>query len=94
MIEGKHYIQILHLANEDLNKLNSTKNKLVSIIAHDLRSPFSIIVGFSKVLLNKVNIWDEQKRISYIDLIVDSAQNVYHLLNNLLIWARIQQEGI
>jgi two-component system sensor histidine kinase/response regulator len=73
-----------------LRDLNATKDKLFSIIAHDLRSPFNTILGFSDVLIKKAKKEHngESKRIS--EIISSSARNTLVLLENLLYWAKSQ----
>ena len=74
-----------------LRELNATKDKFFSIISHDLRSPFSTLVGFTEL------ISDEQSRFSideykqYARAIHKTAQSTFNLLENLLEWSRIQQ---
>lgn len=73
-----------------LEELILTKDKLFSIIAHDLRSPFNNIIGFSDLLLNnKTKISTEQSK-KYVNLINSSATNTLSLLDNLLNWAKLQ----
>lgn len=45
----------IELKNEELSRLNAQKDRFFSIIAHDLKSPFNSILGFSQLLLEKVN---------------------------------------
>jgi len=72
-----------------LRELNSTKDKLFSIIAHDLRSPFNSILGYSELLLENDNV-DQKEKEAYIKIVHSSAKNTLNLLDNLLNWAKSQ----
>lgn len=74
-----------------LRKLNATKDKFFSIIAHDLKSPFNSILGFSDILKNQARSFDIREIESYATIINSSAQHTVSLLENLLDWARMQQ---
>ena len=71
-------------------KLNSTKDKLFSIIAHDLRGPFYNIIGVSQLLINEVKDTENEAAQKPIDMINSIAKNTLSLLDNLLNWARTQ----
>ncbi len=75
-----------------LIEIVSTNGKFLSIIAHDLRSPFSSIIGILELLkmsLKEFN-WDEVEE--YINLVYNSANNTLVLLDNLLLWAVSQNK--
>lgn len=73
-----------------LMELNATKDKFFSIIAHDLRSPYSAILGFSELAVKSVLKKDIEKLDQFCKLIHQSAKQSFNLLNNLLEWSRIQ----
>ncbi|MFY9151840.1 MAG: PAS domain-containing sensor histidine kinase [Prolixibacteraceae bacterium] len=73
-----------------LNELNATKDKFLSIIAHDLRSPFNSIVGFCDLLSYQVKNQDYQGLEKYATIIQNSSQLAMDLLMNLLEWSRSQ----
>ena len=77
-----------------LKELNATKDKFFSIIAHDLKSPFSGILGFSEILKDEAPDLDKNSIADYAHLIHKSAKHTFELLENLLDWARMQQEKI
>jgi len=78
----------------NLQELNATKDRFFSIIAHDLKNPFSSILSLSDMLAeSKEKITDKNTCIQ-IDLIQQSSQNAYKLLLNLLEWSRIQTNSI
>ena len=77
-----------------LRELNSTKDKLFSIIAHDLRSPFNAILGFSELLIENHNDFEVAESQEYLGLINLSAKNTLILLDNLLAWAKSQTGNI
>lgn len=74
---------------ENLKQLNETKDKFISIISHDLRSPFSSIIGFADLLLANPNA-PVQKITEYSNFIRTSSQNLLKMVNSLLDWARLQ----
>jgi PAS domain S-box-containing protein len=78
----------------ELKELNSTKDKFFSIIAHDLRNPFSVIIGFIDLLKENYSRYDDSKRIEMIDMLKSSSQKAYTLLENLLTWSRSQTNKI
>ncbi|MEO9211009.1 MAG: PAS domain-containing sensor histidine kinase [Ginsengibacter sp.] len=81
---------LLKERESQLRELVSTKNKLFSIIAHDLRSPFTAILGFSELLIQNSNDSDANESRMYLEYINSSAQNTLVLLDNLLNWAQTQ----
>jgi signal transduction histidine kinase len=70
-------------------QLMETKEKLFSIVAHDLKSSFNSILGFSELLLEN-NSSDTELSIEYLNIINSSARNTMDLLDNLLNWAASQ----
>lgn len=74
----------------ELRELNIAKDKFFSIIAHDLKSPFNAIMGFSDVLTTDWKSFTEEERQHFIGNINASAKNTYRLLENLLEWAMAQ----
>lgn len=66
----------------------STKDLMFSIIAHDLKSPFNAILGFTGLLKDKLRILDFEKSEKLIDGMYAQARNTYNLLEDLLTWAR------
>ncbi|MEN6453483.1 MAG: tetratricopeptide repeat-containing sensor histidine kinase [Prolixibacteraceae bacterium] len=81
--------QIEYQRNE-LEKVNATKNKFFSILAHDLKNPFHTIMGYSSLLNQDYEKFTEDERKKYAGDIYKSANNIYRLLQNLLDWSRSQ----
>ena len=79
---------------DELRKLNATKDKFFSIIAHDLKNPFHSIMGFSDLLTRSYDNIEEEKKKEFIKLINESSSSAYGLLENLLNWARAQTNRI
>lgn len=79
---------------DELAELNATKDKFFSIISHDLKSPFNSLLGFSELLFNDYEAYDEETRKKFIALIYESSQNIFKLLDNLLAWSRNQSGKI
>ena len=76
--------------NNELLKLNSEKEKFFSIIAHDLKSPFQGLIGYSEILSQEYHTLSEEEIISYIHSIEELSHSSYRLLANLLEWTRMQ----
>jgi signal transduction histidine kinase len=75
-------------------KANSTKDKFFSIIAHDLRGPFNSMLGFSEIMNESFENNDLANQKKYFGYIHAGIKRQYKLLENLLLWAKLQREGI
>lgn len=82
----------LNAMNKELKELNRTKDKLFSIIGHDLKNPIGIIAGFNDILRGRYHEIDEQTRSDYLRIIGESIKNVSTLLDDLLEWSRAQRK--
>jgi len=74
----------------ELEQNIKTKDKLFSIVAHDLRSPFTALVGLSEILATKTEELTPKEVKEFGIHIYQSASNVLTLTENLLSWARSQ----
>ncbi|MDM8532133.1 ATP-binding protein [Anaerolineales bacterium HSG25] len=77
-------------ANEELHRLNTDKDKFFSIVAHDLRGPFGPVRGLAQLLYEMHDDFGPEEIKETCLGIYRSAENVYHLLENLLEWSRLQ----
>lgn len=77
-----------------LIQLNADKDRFISILAHDLRSPFNTLLGFIELLRRKVREYPIEKIEKILDSIYTSASKTYELLEDTLLWANIQTQKI
>ncbi len=89
-------ISIGHLEEREveLEQSNNSKDKLFSIIAHDLKNPFNIILGYADILNTEYEDFNETEVKRMINEIDKSSKITYNLLDNLLTWSRSQQGKI
>jgi signal transduction histidine kinase len=93
-IERKKAVEEINFKNEQLQLLNAEKDKLFSIIAHDLRGPLSAFVDATRILTEEIQTM-ELEEIKDITLSMKtSASNIYNLLENLLEWSRLKRGGL
>lgn len=76
--------------NKELAQLNATKDKFFSIIAHDLKSPFSSLMGFAEMLCLHAESKNSNEVIEYSQVIHNSTKRLLGLVENLLQWSRTQ----
>ncbi|MGQ1909074.1 ATP-binding protein [Marinifilum sp. RC60d5] len=88
------YFAIIGDKNLELQQTISGRDKLFAIIAHDLRSPFSAILGYLDILHQDYKELSEEEISDCINEADKAAHDSFDLLNNLLIWAKSQQDGI
>lgn len=82
LIEGQS--KEINLKNVELLELNEAKEKLFSIIAHDLRSPFSTLINIATMLKEDYNDFSDDERLEYITAFEETAIKTYELVENLL----------
>ncbi|MFO8236195.1 MAG: HAMP domain-containing sensor histidine kinase [Bacteroidales bacterium] len=80
----------LRKSASELSVMNATKDKFFNIIAHDLKSPFNSIVGFSEMLVENIREKDYDNIGQYAGYILNSSQRAMDLLMNLMEWSRSQ----
>jgi signal transduction histidine kinase len=93
-IENSRYYQKILKINKQLKESNNTKDKFFNIIAHDLKSPFASILGFSEMLMEHRKTLENDKIEMFAKVIYDSSKQAYDLLGNLLMWAQSQKGNI
>ncbi len=73
-----------------LKESNDSKDKFFSLMAHDLKSPFSSLLGFSSMLKENLNLMSSEEVKNSISLLNKSVKRIYNLVENLLEWSRLQ----
>jgi len=81
-------------ALSELDQIDKSKNKLFSIIAHDLRSPITTVVGLLEELNKNFQNYKLEEIEYRIKLLAESSDNTLTLINNLLYWSSTQWNGI
>ncbi len=79
---------------EELDRLNATKDRLFSVIGHDLRGPFMGLLGALELLRDSSDDMDSRTKHELIANLYESAERTYRLLENLLEWSRSQQRAV
>ncbi len=73
---------------------NVAKDKFLSVIAHDLKSPFLGLLGVADMLLNEWNELDEAEKIGLISDTRKTSLETLKLLEDLLDWTKCQREKL
>ena len=92
--DRKKFEEELENKNIQLKKTIAEKDRFFSIIAHDLRSPFSYFLGFTEIISDEINRMSPDKIREITMNMRKSAVNLYSLLENLLEWSRMQRGNI
>ncbi|HKJ42890.1 MAG TPA: PAS domain-containing sensor histidine kinase [Sunxiuqinia sp.] len=91
---GKREVEeALKESEVNLKISNETKDKLIRIIAHDLKNQFNGILGYSELIKENLDQIEEDVLQRYIEQIYYAADQTNNLLNNLLDWATLQKKG-
>ncbi|MCU7497578.1 MAG: PAS domain S-box protein [Ignavibacteria bacterium] len=88
--EKKKAELLLKKYSEELKYSNATKDKFFSILAHDLRSPFTGFIGITEDLVNNLDSLSHEDIKEYASALNSSSKKMYDLLTNLLEWSRLQ----
>lgn len=76
--------------SEELKETNAAKDKFFSIIAHDLKSPFHGLLGLTRMIVEEYSSMSESEVKSYLQIIKESTESTYKLIENLLEWSRLE----
>lgn len=81
----------LSASEQQLKEANETKDRFFSILAHDLRSPFSALLGISEILAGDWQEYSDAERRKMAHTIHLTINQTFRLLTNLLDWSRLQR---
>lgn len=88
-LQKQHEKEIIQKTIE-LEKLNAGKDFFMSLLAHDLKSPFTSILGFLELLTKNLYQYDMAEIEKQLSMVKESAYSTYNLLDNILVWAMSQ----
>jgi len=86
--------EILRNSELRFKNANATKDKLISIIAHDLKNPFNTLINISGILMDNFEDYSREKIKGLINQINETSRSTFNLLENLLQWSRTQTNTI
>jgi len=86
--------QQLEESNREKEEIIATKDKLFSIIAHDLKGNFSPLLGFAELLIEKMDQLSKEDIQSTAKVLHESLEKQHQLLNNLLEWGHVQRGSL
>lgn len=78
----------LQLKADELNRANKDKDRFIAVLAHDLRSPFSVLINYSEMLLQNLNKYPTSKVETFLGYIKKTTHATYNLLEDILLWNR------
>lgn len=67
--------------------------RFFSILAHDLRTPFSSLVNLTELVAENAQTWKREELAQRVATVHQTCSNIYRLTDNLLTWARLQQDA-
>ena len=77
-------------AADELRKANAVKDELLGLVSHELRTPLTTIAGVADVLRRRMATMDEATRISAVDDIVEGAERLQRLIENMLVLSHVE----
>ncbi len=80
--------QVRKIDSEKLVKINKMKDTLIRLIAHDLKTPFTVIFGYTDILRQDFNKLDDEEKLMYLDSIRRASHLSVQLLENLTMWSK------
>jgi PAS domain S-box-containing protein len=86
--------ELIRMKNEELKQINIEKDKLFSVIAHDLRNPFNAFMGLTELMVEDMHAMSKEEIYSIVNRMKNSCTNLNGLLENLLEWSRVEQNMI
>lgn len=78
------------LSNAELSQANASKDKFFSIIAHDLKSPFTGLLGYSEIIIEDFDQLSQKDIKYFLENMRSIIKSIFGLIENLLTWSRIQ----
>lgn len=92
--QSRNLLEELHISNQEMKEANSQKDRIVSIIAHDLRTPFHQITNLSSLIQDLMSDLSKEQINEYLTDIHSASEQGASILEELLTWAKSQQTHV
>lgn len=79
---------------EELERLNREKDKLFSIVSHDLRSPFTSLLSLTRLMISLGDRLEKPQLLAQAGKVNEAAKRIFALIENLLDWSRLQMDQV
>ena len=89
----KNQYAILELSRTEIERSNQSIRKTFSIIAHDLREPFNVLLGYTNYIIDNYDAMDQKEIVTYLKIIKKKALSNFNFTQQLLNWSLKQQLG-
>lgn len=86
----KDALDKLKQTENELRIVNDIKDKFFTVFIHDIRQPIHSLNGFIRILHDRYDRMEEEKRVSVVQTIKDSSMHLQNLIENMLQWSQIQ----
>ncbi|MBO6535010.1 MAG: PAS domain S-box protein [Balneolaceae bacterium] len=80
--------------NEELIALNAAKDKFLTILAHDLKTPFTSLLGLLELVLRNYDRLNKDQLLEYIHMMDSVTTNTYSMLDDILLWIKAESNKI
>lgn len=87
-------IQVIVEQSHQLEKLNATKDKFFSVVAHDLKSPLISLKSFSRLLIDHFDKLNRDEILTMSKKLCDSVDSTIKMADNLITWAVLQMKEV
>ena len=94
LFKEKKLASELKVKTDELRQLNLSKDKFFSIIAHDLKNPFNVLVSYTSLLKTDIEMFSKEELQQIMKDLNQASENGFDLLQNLLLWTRSQTKRI
>jgi signal transduction histidine kinase len=94
LMESRALVKELEENKQMLSESIRTKDRFFSILAHDLRNPVAALMNFSDQIIRRAGQHSKEEMVDQVRIIHDSSRNLFDLLENLLMWSRIQSRNL
>ncbi len=88
-----NYLQKLKASEEELKKSNESKDQLISIIGHDLRNPFVLLINIADILIDDYDTMTDEEKFKLLKDSQRTAIATHQILDNILSWTRSQSRS-
>lgn len=89
----RNYLQKLKASEEELKKSNESKDQLISIIGHDLRNPFVLLINIADILIDDYDTMTNEEKFKLLKDAQRTAIATHQILDNILSWTRSQSRS-